>query len=151
MSMTPKLILDKVTPHLIWLPNRSQISLCLNTRNVLMQDSVKKHECRNTLVGGTMNQHSPAFESVHHPAKRLEILCGGRFEIHRDMNIRHAKAGNNAPLMRKRVVRCRKREIDDRLKTGLADQPKLTFGRLTSGAESLTDRAEAINLGERCR
>src|SRR6266404_1541948 len=113
MFITLKMILDKLTPHLVRLPNRVQISLRLKTRNVLMQDPVKKDECRNTLVGGTMNKHPPAFESVHHPAKRPEISCGGRFEVHRDMDIRHAKAGNNTPLMRKRVVRRRKREIND--------------------------------------
>src|ERR1041384_1041227 len=98
-----------------------------------------------------MNKQTPAVESLHHSAKSAEICSSGRFEIHRDVHIRHAQARDDASLVCKRIVRGRQRQIDDHIKTSLANCSKLLFGGLTCSAKLLTDGAEVVNLKQRGR
>ena len=128
-----------------------QISLGLRWGNALMQDAVKKHKRGYTHVGGTMNKHTPTFECLHHSTERSKILWGGSFEIDWDMDKRHAKAGNNTSLVRKRIVRGREGEIDYRIKTSVANSSKLTLGGLASSAKSVADDAKTVNLRQRGR
>src|SRR6266545_3355189 len=73
VSAAFKLTPDKTTPHLIWLPDRIQITLCLRNTDALVQHAMKKHKGRNSLVGGAMHKHAPALERRHHPAKGAKI------------------------------------------------------------------------------
>ena len=102
---------------------------------MLMQHPVKEHERRNALIGSAMDKHAPTVESIHDSAKRAEILGSRSFEIHRNMQVRHAEAGDDTPLVSKSVIGCREREVDDRLKTRLANRPKLMLVRLANGSQ----------------
>src|SRR5882724_1877352 len=123
--MTLELLLNEATPHLVGLPNFVKVLFRLGDGDALAQYSIKKHECRDAHVGSAMNKHRPRIECLHHSTERSEILGGGSFEIHRDMDIRHPKAGDDTSLVRQSVVRCWEGEIDDRYKPGLANHPKL--------------------------
>lgn len=125
-----------------------QIALGFRWGKLLMQDAIKINKGRNPHVGSTMNKNAPPFERLYRPAKRTKILSGGRLEIHRDMNVRHAETGYNAALMRKGIIGGRKRQIDDRLKTSGTDCLKLFFGGLASGAEPVTNGTEVIYFGK---
>ncbi len=93
-----------------------------------------------------MDKHAPTIERLHHSAKGTEILWSGSFEIHWNMDVRHAEASNDTPLMGKSVIRRWECEVDDRLKAGLANGPKLTLGGLASRAKVVSDGTETINL-----
>src|SRR5438093_648038 len=73
-SMTLELLLNESTPHLVGLPNRVQVAFRIGESNALAQYSIKKHKCRDALVGGAMNKHRPLIESLHHATERSEIL-----------------------------------------------------------------------------
>jgi len=111
-----------------------------------MQYTVKKQKSRNPHVGGAMDEDTSATEGVHDSTEGLEILRGGSVEIHWDMDIRHAEASNNASLIRKRVRRGGKREIDDRIKTSLANRSKLTVSGLASSAKLVAYGTKAVNV-----
>lgn len=141
-----QLILNKTTPHFIRLPDRVQITLCIRCGNSLMQYAVKKHKGRDSHVGSTMDKYPLAVESLHHPAKSSEISGSRSFEIHWNMDIGHAKASDNAPLVCQCVVRGWKCEIDDRIKTSLTNEPKLALSGLASSAKPIAYSSEAVNL-----
>src|SRR4051812_16748248 len=93
-----------------------------------------------------MDKHGTIGERLHHSTESSKILRGGSFEIHGDMDIRHAKTSNNAPLVWQCVVRCREGEIDDRLEAGLANHRKLLRCGLTSSPEPVPNSTETVNL-----
>src|ERR1043166_8981470 len=95
-----------------------------------------------------MHKHRLVIESVHHFTKGSKIFRSRTFEIHRDMNIRHAEASNDTPFVCQGVVRGREREIDHHLKTGLANDLELPLRWLPGSADSVTNGAESVNLGQ---
>ena len=145
-SRTLELFLNEATPYLIGLPDCVEVVFRLGEGDAPAQYSIKKHKCRDALVGGAMNKHRPLIECLHHSTERSEILCSRSFEIHRDVDIRHAKASNDTPLVRKGVVRGWEGEIDDGSKPGLANDPKLFLCGLAGSAEFVTNGAETVNL-----
>lgn len=143
---TLKLLLNKTTPRFIGPPNRVQILLGLGHSDALIQHAIQKQKCGNPHVGRAMNKYPTIFESRHHPAERLKILVSGRSEIHRNMYIRHTEAGHDGPLVCQCIVRGRKRKIDYRLKTGLANCLKLISCGLARSAKPFTYGVEIVNL-----
>jgi len=67
--------------------------------DMLMQDAMKIGKGRDAHVGRAMNKYAASSESFHHSAERVEISGRGRFEIHGDMDIRHAEASNDVPSL----------------------------------------------------
>ena len=146
-----KLALDQAAPDFIRLPDGMEVSLGVGAGGVLAQDTVKKHESGDALVGGAMNEDPAVGERVHDAAKGAEILGSGRLEIHGDMDVSHAEAGNDTSLVGESVVRGWEGEIDDRFKAGFADDAKLVLGGLAGGAQSVTKGVETINFGQHGR
>jgi len=144
-----KFVPDKTTPDLIRLPDRMQIALGFCRGDMLMQDAMKIGKGRDAHVGCAMDKYAASSESFHHSTERVEIPGRGRFEIHGDMDIRHAETSNDAALIGKSIVGSGKSQIDDGLEPGLANQGKLVLGRLPRGAEFFADGPEIVNPGQR--
>lgn len=113
-----------------------------------MQHAMQKNEGGYSHIRGAMNEHALAFESLHHPAEGLEILRGGRFEIHGDVDVRHTQTGDDASFVWQRIIGGWQCEVDNDLKAGLLNGLELARGWLAGGAEPFTDGAEAVDLGQ---
>src|SRR5689334_22587325 len=98
-----------------------------------------------------MNKYPSAIERRHRPAKSPEVSFSRSLEIHRDVDVRHPKTGHDAAFVRQRVIGSRKREIDHRLETRLANLTKLLLGGLAGRSQALVNRAKVVNLGQRPR
>src|SRR5436305_1046383 len=84
-------ISNKSAPYLVRLPNRMQVAFCFWNCDPLKQYAIKKYKCRNTHIGGAMDKHRAVIKSLHDSTESPEILWRGSFEIHRDMDVRHAQ------------------------------------------------------------
>ena len=76
-SMILKLVLDKLTPDLIWLPDGAEVQFGFGWRDALPQYPVEKDESGNALVGGAMDEDGPVAENFEHTTKGPEILGSG--------------------------------------------------------------------------
>lgn len=71
-------ISNKFASSLISLSNRVQVALrFFGDCDVLKQDPVKEHKCRDSLFGGAMHEYRAMIESIQDTAKALCRPTGG--------------------------------------------------------------------------
>ena len=111
-----------------------KVAFGIRDGDVLMENAVEKEEGGDAHVGGAVDKDGAILEGVHHAAEGLEIPRGGGLEVHRDVNVGHAEAGDEAAFVGERVVGCGQGEVDDGLEAGVADGLELLGGGLAGGA-----------------
>lgn len=94
-----------------------------------------------------MDEDRALIKSVHHATEGPKILRGRRLEIYRDVNVRHAKAGDDAAFVREGIVGGGERKVDNGFKTGYANLAKLFLCRLAGSGQFRAEGTEVVNVG----
>ena len=95
-----------------------------------------------------MNEYRPIVESVHDLTKSAKVLRGRRLEIHRNVNVRHSKARDDAALVRDRVIGGRKSKVDYRFEASITYLAKLGFCGLACSGKLTSERTEIVDVRE---
>ena len=146
-----QVILDELGPDFVGLPNGVEVALSFRGGNIFEEDAIKKNKGGHAFVCGAVNEDAAVIEGIHNAAEGPEVLRGGRLEINRDVNVRHAEAGYKTAFVWECVVGSWQCEIDYGFKSSLADLSKLLLGRLASGREFGAKRPEVVDVRERRR
>jgi hypothetical protein len=79
--------------------------------------------------------------------KAPKVLRGRRLKVHRDVDVSHAKASDDAAFVWECIVGGGEGEVDNGFKTGLTNLAKLSLGRLAGSSQFGTQGTEVVNVG----
>ena len=89
--------------------------------------AIERHEARDTVVGGAVDEHFPAARGVHRVDELTQIAALRRVEVHRDVVILESEAGRGVRFVRQAIARIQQPEIDHDLEAGIGQLAQLRF------------------------